>query len=599
MTINTSKFSTWKQWKRDALRMHYQGKAHQEIADALDKPYFTITTHLRRHRESYPKEYVSQYYGDLENPERKSDLFTPATVYKRSTVPSEAMCAPYGTTKKPTIFVIGDTQCKQGIDNTYMHWIGAYIARKKPDIIVHIGDHYDMASLSTYDKGQLSAEGRRVRADIAAGDEGLDILEQYIQSVPNYSPRKVVTLGNHEERIDRYVSTHPELHGFMGTEFLAFSKYGWEVQPFLKPIDICGINFVHYLANPMTGKPFGGTALNRLKNVGESYVMGHQQVFDYAERPLQLSGRKQLGMIVGACLTPDHKVLHTDLTYRPLGDIKVGDELVSFDEQLDGRKARRYKRGTVLNTRKVPKVVYAVTLTSGKVFKVTGDHLWVTKGVGGYNWRATDNLRKGMRVPKFLDEWEQDMSYEAGWLSGMYDGEGCYSVRETSAGYVGQLQMSQKEGLVQERYKQTIKSVFNNVILTSTAVKRDVVQSRVQGGVRTIAKVLGTLRPTRLLPKFSPEHLGRLQCSSDQLDTVEDIKLLGEREVVMVEVDAGTMIVEGYAHHNCYDHDEGYKGYQGNHHFRGCVMLYECSDGYALHKNITLQHMKELYEGSV
>lgn len=306
MTVNTSKFGTWKQWKRDALRMHYQGKTHQEIADALGKPYFTITSHLHRHRESYPQEYVSQYYGDLENPERKSDLFTPdAPVYKRSTVPPKAMCAPYGTTKKPTIFVIGDTQCKQGIDNTYMHWIGAYIARKKPDIIVHIGDHYDMASLSTYDKGQLSAEGRRVRADIAAGDEGLDILEQHIQSVPDYNPRKVVTLGNHEERIDRYVSTHPELHGFMGTEFLAFSKYGWEVQPFLKPIDICGINFVHYLANPMTGKPFGGTALNRLKNVGESYVMGHQQVFDYAERPLQLSGRKQLGMIVGACYEHD------------------------------------------------------------------------------------------------------------------------------------------------------------------------------------------------------------------------------------------------------------------------------------------------------
>ena len=45
MTVNTSKFGTWKQWKRDALRMHYQGKSHQEIADALGKPYFTITSH--------------------------------------------------------------------------------------------------------------------------------------------------------------------------------------------------------------------------------------------------------------------------------------------------------------------------------------------------------------------------------------------------------------------------------------------------------------------------------------------------------------------------------------------------------------------------
>ena len=301
-SISTSKFGTWKQWKRDALRMHYQGKSHQEIADALGKPYFTITSHLHRHRESYPQEYVRQYYGDLENPERKSELCTPdAPVYKRKLVSGGAV----GGTKKPTIFVIGDTQCKPDVNLEYMHWIGSYIARKKPDIIVHIGDHYDMPSLSSYDKGQLSAEGRRVKSDIEAGDKGLEIIESYIKSVEGYNPRKVVTLGNHEERIDRFVSYNPEFEGFLGTDKLAFSTYGWEVSPFLKPISICGINFVHYLANPMTGKPFGGTALSRLKTVGESYVMGHQQVFDYAERPLQLSGRKQLGIVVGAAYEHD------------------------------------------------------------------------------------------------------------------------------------------------------------------------------------------------------------------------------------------------------------------------------------------------------
>lgn len=292
--LNTAKFSNWKQWKRDALRMHYQEKSHQEIADALGKPYFTITSHLHRNKEKYPKEYVNQYFGDLENPERKSDLFVNPTYLTRSK-----------PIRKPTIFVIGDTQCKQGVSLDYMHWVGSYIARKKPDIIVHIGDHYDMASLSSYDKGQLSAEGRRVQADIEAGDKGLEIIESYIKSVDGYNPRKVVTLGNHEERIDRFVSYNPEFEGFLGTNKLAFGTYDWEVSPFLKPISICGINFVHYLANPMTGKPFGGTALNRLKNVGESYVMGHQQVFDYAERPLQLSGRKQLGIVVGACYEHD------------------------------------------------------------------------------------------------------------------------------------------------------------------------------------------------------------------------------------------------------------------------------------------------------
>ena len=271
-----------KQWKYDAIQMYNEGKSYTEIAKALGKPYFTITTHLRRHWKSgkfskAPNSNLNRDWVQIEPPRKRN----------------------------PTIFVIGDTQCKQGIDLDYMHWLGAYIARKKPDIIVHLGDHYDMASLSSYDKATLSAEGRRVRLDIEAGDSGLAILQHYIDDVPEYNPRKVVTLGNHEDRIDRFVSTNPEFQGFLGTEHLAFYDYGWEVVPFLKPISICGINFVHYLANTMTGKPLGGSALSRLKQVGESYVMGHQQVFDYAERPLQLSGKKQLGIIVGACYNHD------------------------------------------------------------------------------------------------------------------------------------------------------------------------------------------------------------------------------------------------------------------------------------------------------
>ena len=70
--------------------------------------------------------------------------------------------------KEPTIFVIGDTQCRAGEDLTYMKWIAHYIATEKPDIIVHIGDHYDMASLSSYDKGKLSSQGRRFHEDIEA-----------------------------------------------------------------------------------------------------------------------------------------------------------------------------------------------------------------------------------------------------------------------------------------------------------------------------------------------------------------------------------------------------------------------------------------------
>ena len=202
--------------------------------------------------------------------------------------------------KKPTILVIADTQAKSEESLEYLLWIGKYIADKKPDIIVHIGDHFDLPSLSSYDKGTSKIEGKRLYKDIEAGVEGFKFLNLELEKHKDYHPRKVFCLGNHEERLDRYVNEHPELQGTLGTDKLPFDKYGWEVHPFLKPVEIEGIFFVHYLANPMSGKPYGGSAMNILKTVGRSFVVGHKQCLDIAIRPT-IDGKQQLGIVNGAC----------------------------------------------------------------------------------------------------------------------------------------------------------------------------------------------------------------------------------------------------------------------------------------------------------
>ena len=263
------KFTRLKHWKQTALKMyHLEGKNYTEIHKALGVPYDTVYGALRKLNEYFNADTV------------KSNM------------------------RLPTIFVIGDTQCKQGIDLDYMKWIGYYIARKRPDVIIHIGDHYDMAALSSYDKASLKAEGRRIIEDIRAGDLGLELIEQEIAKVQGYKPRKIITLGNHEERIDRFVGLNPEFEGFMGTDQLAFKKFGWEVIPFLTPCDVEGISFQHYVQNVMTGKPLGGTALNILKSSGKSFIMGHKQVLDIAIKPT-LGGGHQIGIVVGACYLHD------------------------------------------------------------------------------------------------------------------------------------------------------------------------------------------------------------------------------------------------------------------------------------------------------
>jgi len=57
------------------------------------------------------------------------------------------------------IAVISDCQVKSGVDLTYLTAIGNYIASKKPNVIVNIGDFWDFPSFSRMTKASLVLKG--------------------------------------------------------------------------------------------------------------------------------------------------------------------------------------------------------------------------------------------------------------------------------------------------------------------------------------------------------------------------------------------------------------------------------------------------------
>lgn len=206
--------------------------------------------------------------------------------------------------------MIPDVQVKPDAPNDHLRWIGEYIVENKPDVIVQIGDFADMHSLSSYDKGKVAGEGARVQDDIDACKEAWDILNEPIERFNKYKkknrydPRKIITLGNHEERINRHVEENPELLGFLSTESLELDRYGWEVHPFLDIVEADGIHYSHYFANPMNGRPIGGMMQTRLKSIGFSFTMGHQQIKEQGNRYLA-NGTRQRGLVCGSCYLYD------------------------------------------------------------------------------------------------------------------------------------------------------------------------------------------------------------------------------------------------------------------------------------------------------
>lgn len=209
---------------------------------------------------------------------------------------SFAKSAPAGYRKH---FVIPDVQAKPGVPLNHLDWAARYIADKRPDVIVCIGDFADMPSLSLYDRGKKSFEGRRYKADIEAAHRAMDILMNPIVQQSGYNPELVLTLGNHENRIIRATDDDSKLDGTIGLSDLGYSEWGWQVKPFLEVEEIDGVSYSHYFYNPNSGKPYAGTAHTKLKNIGMTFVMGHQQGFDYAAREIA-SGKKQIGVVAGS-----------------------------------------------------------------------------------------------------------------------------------------------------------------------------------------------------------------------------------------------------------------------------------------------------------
>jgi len=211
--------------------------------------------------------------------------------------------------------VIPDTQAKAGVPTDHLRWIGQYIVDEFRDSnikIIHLGDHADMPSLSLYDKGKKSMEGRRYTQDIEAANEAWNVLNAPLMAFNAnrkrtkhrpWTPERHILLGNHENRIDRAVEADAQLEGVISTDDLIYAQTGWTVHPFLKPVEIDGIFYAHYWQNTMTGKPLGGSALARLKTLGHSYTMGHQQVLDYGIR--FVNGQSQHALVAGACYLHD------------------------------------------------------------------------------------------------------------------------------------------------------------------------------------------------------------------------------------------------------------------------------------------------------
>ena len=215
----------------------------------------------------------------------------------------------------PNHLIIGDPHAHYNFDNDRFTIAGRFVVDRRPDVVICMGDWADMASLSHYDKGKLSYEGRAYQRDIEAA---IDAQEKFFAPIRAHNRRArrqtrlnirfVMIMGNHDQaRIEREVEENPGLRGKLSIDDLRYREYGWEVYPFLQPAIIDTIAYCHYFVSGVASRPISGESIARTlcNKLHASSVVGHSHLYDHAERAI-INGKKIFGLSAGCFVHPGY-----------------------------------------------------------------------------------------------------------------------------------------------------------------------------------------------------------------------------------------------------------------------------------------------------
>lgn len=125
------------------------------------------------------------------------------------------------------------------------------------------------------------------------------------------------------------------------------------------------------------------------------------------------------------CLHPATRVLYADMTWRPIGDVKVGDVLVGFTENPAVGENRRIEKTVVEAVWRTVAPTVELTI-GGRTVVASENHKWLA-AVRPY-WRKTVDLRlhTELRIigdPDSAPDTASD-DYRAGYISGVTAGDG-------------------------------------------------------------------------------------------------------------------------------------------------------------------------------
>ncbi len=263
------------------------------------------------------------------------------------------------------------------------------------------------------------------------------------------------------------------------------------------------------------------------------------------------------------------KVLTADLRYVLASSVAAGDILVGFDENRKPSR-RRFSSSSVISVRESTGIFYRLSFEDGTVVECSENHNWLRLRHGGdtghgrtCNWGSTKSmvetkgLRLGSSVAKPLEVWESGRTYSDGYLAAALDGEGCLThhiISNPCASTATNLVFTQTENKMLHTFMDMLKEIGVKFRFAMGKKKNDRWKptGRVYiSGRKDILKLIGRCRPVRILAKLKIDMLGAIPTRVGS--RVVKKRVIGETSGVEIITTCGTLIVNGFASHDCRD----------------------------------------------
>ena len=435
-----------------------------------------------------------------------------------------------------TMAVLNDTH-NPFQDQRVLREVELFLSELQPDLVVYPGDMGDFYLLSKFDKNPNRADS--LQSDL---NSTAQLFKRHRALLPN--TRMIFELGNHEDRLRRFL---------------------WSGSPALASLDCLtveglyglkdsGVECIDYAEGVLFNKNLmvthgelirahsGYTAKGMSDKHGGSGIHGHSH---RGGNSLKRNRFGVYGWWENFCLEGYTPILTADLRWRPLCNLKVGDEIVGFDEFPSPNKQRRLRNAIVTKLEKVSLPSYEITLTDGRKIVASENHLWLRGDNQGY-WVKTKNLESGYKIRQIGGPWFTGDDWGAGYLSGVLDGEGFCD------GFTNK-RPSIRVGFAQNpnQLLDTSLSILDELgidVIEQSNKRNSNIMVRASGTINAL-RLLGITRPPRLLSKLKLEGLGFP--TNNGTAEIRTIRFLPMVDLISIETSTKTLFANGLASHNC------------------------------------------------